>query len=95
MPRNPTWLLDFASNKYSQNGEDGLVAKVLSMLPERDRWCVEFGAWDGVHLSNVRKLLLEDGYSGVLIEGDKARCDQIAGNYAAVSTGGVPLCCCQ
>ena len=38
------WLLDFTSNTYSQTGEDGILAKVLSCLPHQDRWCVEFGA---------------------------------------------------
>jgi hypothetical protein len=57
------------------------------MLPGRDRWCVEFGAWDGVHLSNVRKLVLEDKYNAIFIEGDKAKCDQIARNYAGLDVG--------
>jgi hypothetical protein len=82
MSKNPSWLPEHASNTYSQNGEDGVVAKILSMLPHRDKWCVEFGAWDGVHLSNVRKLILEQQYNAILIEGDAERCKLIAGNYA-------------
>jgi hypothetical protein len=53
-----------------------------STLPSRDGWC--FGARDGVHLSNVRRLILEHKYNAVLIEGNKARCDQIASNYAGL-----------
>ncbi len=45
------WLLDYGKNVYSQTGEDGVIEKILDILPDRDSWCVEFGAWDGVHLS--------------------------------------------
>jgi hypothetical protein len=67
------WLLDFASNTHSQSGEDGVIGRILDMLSARDRWCVEFGAWDGSHLSNTRKLIETDGYSAVLIEASPER----------------------
>ena len=73
MNKEPQWLLDYSSDTYSQGGEDGIIAKILSLLPETDGWCVEFGAWDGIHLSNVRKLILEKRYRAVLIEGDSYR----------------------
>ena len=34
---------------------------------------VEFGAWDGRHLSNTCHLVESRGYSAVLIEGDEKR----------------------
>lgn len=73
MTRQPTWLLDHARNVHSQFGEDGVIEQILRTLPEHDRWCVEFGAWDGVYLSNTRHLIESAGYSAVLIEGDAAR----------------------
>jgi hypothetical protein len=76
------WLLNYASNTYSQAGEDGVIAKILAMLPELDRWCVEFGAWDGIYLSNVRRLIEEEGYSAILIEGDKKKFESLRINYA-------------
>ncbi len=76
------WLLDYASDTYSQNGEDGVLAKILSLIDAPDRWCVEFGAWDGIHLSNVRRLILEEGYSAILIEADREKFAQLRGNYA-------------
>ena len=66
-------LLEFASNTYSQTGEDGVLGKILETLPERDLWCVEFGAWDGRHLSNTCNLIENRGYSAVLIEADAKR----------------------
>ena len=82
MNNRPEWLLNYASNTYSQVGEDGVIAKILAMLPETDRWCVEFGAWDGIYLSNVRRLIEEEGYSAILIEGDKNKFESLRNNYA-------------
>jgi hypothetical protein len=80
--RNPNWLLDFKYDVYSQTGEDGIIAKILDILPQRDEWCVEFGAWDGKYLSVTCKLITEKGYSGVLIEGDKTKYKALLKNYS-------------
>ena len=80
--KKPHWLLGHSSNTYSQTGEDGIIAKILSLLPETDRWCVEFGAWDGIHLSNVRKLILESQYNAVMIEGDASKFQLLKTNYS-------------
>lgn len=64
----------FQKNIHSQNGEDGVIEELLSRLslePE-DNWCVEFGAWDGVHLSNTFALV-EKGWKAVYLEGDPSR----------------------
>ena len=43
-------LLNYRSNIYSQNGEDGIISEILQRLnlDQRNLWCVEFGAWDGM-----------------------------------------------
>jgi hypothetical protein len=82
MSKKPTWLLDFKRNIFSQGGEDGVLAAILDRLPDTDQWCVEFGAWDGIHLSNVRNLILERGYSAVMIEGSRSRSEELRANYA-------------
>lgn len=69
------WLLDFKSNVYSQEGEDGIISKIMEVLPENDKWCVEFGAWNGEHLSNTRNLIQNYNYSAILIESDKKKFD--------------------
>ncbi|QLC25965.1 hypothetical protein HFP57_13660 [Parasphingopyxis algicola] len=78
------YLRRFASNTYSQAGEDGIIAEIFRILdedePERDHWCVEFGAWDGLYLSNTARLIREEGWSAVLIEGDEERCAEIMTN---------------
>lgn len=67
------WLLTFAGNVHSQKGEDGIIAKILEVLGSTRGWCVEFGAWDGEHLSNTYNLIANRGFSAVLIEGSADR----------------------
>jgi hypothetical protein len=67
------WLMRHASNVTSQCGEDGIIAKALELLPERNRWCIEFGAWDGRKFSNTYNLISAHGYRGALIEADPDR----------------------
>jgi phospholipid N-methyltransferase len=79
--KKPTWLMDFSQNAYSQAGEDGIIIKILEILPENDRWCVEFGAADGIFYSNTRNLIINEGYSAILIEADKGLFKKLQKNY--------------
>lgn len=82
MEKSPTWLLDYKYNVYSQTGEDGIIEKILEMLPHNDKWCVEFGAWDGMHLSNTRNLIEKKNYSAIFIEGDPGKFRELEKNYS-------------
>jgi hypothetical protein len=77
-------LSDYAANVYSQFGEDGILQRILELVPDRNGWCVEFGAWDGLQWSNCANLIRNHGYDGVLIEADRARFEQLAANYRNV-----------
>jgi hypothetical protein len=69
-------LADYASNTYSQNGEDGILAEIIKrigLVVDKDFNCVEFGAWDGAHLSNTFALVESYGASAVYIEGDSQK----------------------
>jgi hypothetical protein len=66
-------LEQHAGNIVSQNGEDGILAEIFRRIQPRSRLCVEFGAWDGKHLSNTWALWHESGWSALLIEGDRER----------------------
>jgi len=82
MNENPTWLLDFRSNVYSQSGEDGVIEKILEVIDTLDGWCVEFGALDGQRMSNTRNLIQNRKYSAVLIEGNKKFFRSLQNNYS-------------
>ena len=71
--RTDLWLSRFARNVTSQYGEDGIIEKVLEVIGVKDKWCVEFGSWDGKTCSNTYYLITDKGYSAVLIEGNPKR----------------------
>lgn len=71
----------FADNVYSQNGEDGVLAEILARLGIEAGYFVEFGAWDGRHLSNTFRLA-ESGWQGLYIESDSARFGALQANIA-------------
>lgn len=74
-------LNDFRDNAHSQCGQDGVIAKALEILGVSSGYCVEFGAWDGLYLSNTRRFLKTPLFGGCLIEADPARFGQLAKLY--------------
>jgi hypothetical protein len=54
-------LLKYKKNIFSQSGEDGIIKEVFKRLEisnvKLDKNCYEFGAWDGIHLSNTYNLI--------------------------------------
>jgi hypothetical protein len=82
--RNPAscHLANFAHNVTSQNGEDGIIEKILELIGSHNQWVVEIGAWDGTYLSNSWNLTNRKGWHGVLVEGDEKRCAKLRGTYA-------------
>lgn len=72
----PPPLKTYSKNVYSQFGEDGIIEEILNRIARVapvDHWCVEFGAWDGIYLSNTCNLIRNKGYKAVLIEGNPAK----------------------
>ena len=70
----------FALNVYSQRGHDGILAKITAELEIDRGFFIEFGAWDGIHLSNTRQLY-EKGWSGCYIEADPKKFRELTQNY--------------
>lgn len=60
--------LQFAKNIYTQCGEDGIIEQLFKDLNIDNGVVVEFGAWDGVHISNVLNLWMNGNFNAVLIE---------------------------
>jgi hypothetical protein len=69
---HPSFLSKYRSNVNSQNGEDGLIREMLRRLRITSGYVCEFGAWDGVYLSNTFDLI-QRGFRSVLIEGDEEK----------------------
>ena len=72
MKSSNNYLNSFEKKIYSQFGEDGILEEILKRLGEQniDKWCVEFGARDGISDSNTYNLIKNYDYNAVLIESD-------------------------
>ena len=58
-----------------------VVSRLLQKFPNRDRWCVEFGAGNDSHGSTTHRLIAGDGYSAVLIEGEEEKYPYLCNLY--------------
>ncbi len=74
-------LKEFRANITSRQGEDGIIAEIFRRIGTKNKWCVEFGALNGVHDSNVWTLIKNEGWSGVLIEADRTYFETLVENY--------------
>jgi hypothetical protein len=77
------FLREHAGNVTSQWGEDGMLRRLFELVRLENRFCVEFGAWDGKHFSNTWRLLNQCHWRGILIEGEPARFAELQRNYPA------------
>lgn len=78
-------LLKYKKNFFSQSGEDGIIKEIFRRIEFRstiklDKKCCEFGAWNGIHLSNTFNLIKNYHYEAILIEGDKKRFQELCKN---------------
>jgi len=70
--------LKYKKNFFSQNGEDGIIEKILEDLNIKENLYVcEFGAWDGKFLSNTFNLVQKRNTNALMIEGDESRFDSL------------------
>lgn len=74
---------EYRYSVYSQSGEDGIIAHIFQVIGFQSYYAVEFGAWDGIHLSNIRNLILEHDISALFIEGDPDKAKDGIQNYTS------------
>ena len=77
-------LCFYARNNYSQRGHDGIIEKIMFELGIDKGFFVEFGAWDGIHLSNTR-FLFEKGWGGCYIEANPVKYAELCKNYSGTN----------
>jgi len=54
--------------EYSQNGEDGIIKAIFTMIGITNKYFVEFGVEDGIEC-NTRYLSKHKGWKGILMDG--------------------------
>ena len=77
-------LLNFYGNIHSQIGQDGILQEIFKRLNLQKGFFCEFGAWDGIYLSNCRKLV-EEGWAGIFIEGNEKKFKDLSLKYHNLS----------
>jgi hypothetical protein len=73
-------LLHFCSNVNSTRGDDGIIRRIFMVLGVERGFFIEFGAWDGIFLSNCRALA-QQGWTGCFIEADHQKAQDLRNNY--------------
>lgn len=63
-------LTKYGKRIFSQTIEDGIIEEIFNNIGTTNRYFVEFGAWDGIHLSNTANLRINKKWTGLLLEGD-------------------------
>ena len=83
----PAWDLNLhAAQVFSQFGEDGIIRRIFDVIGRTNRFCVEFGGYDGVTMSNTARLLREEDWHGGFIEADPELFSQLLDNYRTRAT---------
>jgi len=79
-------LTDFKKNVYSQWGEDGMIEKIFEIIGKTNKIAIEFGAYDGLSLSNTANLWTKDpSWTAVLIEPNSNYYNNMLKNVAKYS----------
>lgn len=70
-------LMDYKKRIYSQTIEDGIIEGIFDNIGITNKYCIEFGAWDGVFLSNTANLRLNNGWTTLLLDGNKEKAESL------------------
>ena len=76
-------LKAFEKNIQSQFGEDGVIEEIFNRIGTTNKICVEFGAWDGIYLSNTWNLWHNKDWYAYLIEGDYVKAQLLEQNLSS------------
>jgi hypothetical protein len=69
---------------YSQNGEDGILLLIFSVIGEKTRQVVEVCAGDGIEC-NAANLIINHGWSGLLFDGNEKEIERGKSFYSQVT----------
>lgn len=83
---HPLSLARHNAQVYSQNGEDGMIAEAFRRIGTQHRVFVEIGVEDGQQ--NNTRLLLEQGWTGVWVDGNQAKLADARATFAGYIASG-------
>ena len=68
---------------FSQGGQDGVLEAIFNQISSGTKTFVEFGAGDGVHISNTANLRINHGWEGLLLDA-KPKSDLVKGEFITI-----------
>jgi len=74
-------LAEYGFSCYSQTDEDGILLYLFALAGTTNRTCVEICAGDGIEC-NSANLILNHGWTGLLVDGDESNVARGAAFYA-------------
>lgn len=77
-------LSEIQFRSFSQNGEDGILLYIFSVIGTTNQKVVEICAGDGVEC-NAANLIINHGWKGLLFDGDPAKVERGRQFYAGLS----------
>jgi hypothetical protein len=78
----PIDITALSKSIYAQGAEEEMLERILELVQPVHKFCVEFGAGDGLRNSNTALLLRERGWQGLLIESSDYRFGRLREHYA-------------
>jgi hypothetical protein len=78
--QDPKHIAKYAAHLYSQNYEDSIIAEILCRIGAQTKTFLEIGIGNGTE--NNTRYLLEQGWSGVWIEGDLNNVNEARHNFS-------------
>jgi len=89
---DPLSLPRYHARVYSQNGEDGIIAEIFRRIGTQSRTFIEIGVETGTE--NNSRFLLEQGWSGVWLEGNPSHAKAAVQRHSeAVEAGRLKVIC--
>jgi hypothetical protein len=73
-------LKDYEFKVFSQWGEDGIIQRLISCIPIKNKTFIEFGVEDFFE-SNCRFLLMKDNWAGFVIDGSSSNISRLKSSY--------------
>lgn len=73
--KNKLYLDGFGYKVFSQNDEAGIINEIFTRIGTTNKKFIEFGVQDGIECNS--HLLLDTGWSGLWIDGNKDDCNKI------------------
>ena len=75
-------LSEYSHNVASQCGEDGIIKRINDLICPANKFCVEFGAWDGKYFSNCYSLITNHHWAAIMIEANPDKYKALVNTYA-------------